>query len=184
MVTTVLIFVAILALFVFILFGALLEMFRDVRQLRDVAGILDRPLNIDIGEVKGTNPSVYGLPPLLNSASSAIVLFLSERCATCRSIAAGFERELPSGLWLVVDSGRRSNGSSPLDLETLKERDSDERVIVDVGNTIASRIGLETTPVGFRIENGVFVNATTIPSVRYLTSILPKPIRLKRAEQV
>lgn len=184
MVTTVLIFVAVLAVLVFVLFSALLEMYRDVRQLRDVAGILDRPLDIDIGEVKGKNPSVYGLPPLLNSASSALVLFLSERCGTCRSIAAGFESELPSGLWLVVDSGRRHNGSDPWDLRALKEKDTDERVIVDVGNTIAGRMGLETTPVGFRIENGVFVNATTVPSVRYLTSILPKPIRLRRAEQV
>src|SRR5262245_50776784 len=40
--TLALICVALLSLFVAILFGALLELYRDVRQLRDVAGILDR----------------------------------------------------------------------------------------------------------------------------------------------
>ena len=78
--------VGVLALFVAILFGALVEMFRDVRQMRDALGILDRPLNVDLGHVGGTRPSSHGLPRELDVQQSAIVLFLSERCETCRGV--------------------------------------------------------------------------------------------------
>ena len=54
--------------------------------------------------------------------------------------------------------------------------------MVDVADAIASRIGLDMTPVGFRVEDGRIVNATTVPSQRYLSSILPKPIRLRPAQ--
>ena len=40
------------------------------------------------------------------------------------------------------------------------------------------------TPVGFRVEDGRIVNATTVPSQRYLFSILPKPIRLRGAQSM
>src|SRR5262245_35438570 len=46
--TVALIAVAVLALLLAVLFGALLEMYRDVRQLRDALGILDRPLAVEI----------------------------------------------------------------------------------------------------------------------------------------
>jgi hypothetical protein len=170
---------AVLALLVFVLFGALLELYRDVRQLRDVAGILDRPLNVDVGPVTGTRPSTHGLPAALDSAASAIVLFLSERCGTCRSLAAGFEKPLPVGLWVVLEARDVPSAAAFLESYGLTAVTSDRRVVVDVAGEIAGRIGLNTTPVGFRVENGVLTSATTVPSSRYLTSILPEPIRLK-----
>lgn len=181
MVTFALISVAVLALLVFVLFGALLEMYRDVRQLRDVAGILDRPLSVDLGPVLGTAPSSHGLPRALDSAASAVVLFLSERCGTCRSLAAGLGRPLPAGLWVVLEARDASSAAAFLESYGLTAITSDGRLIVDVAGEIAGRIGLETTPVGFRVENGMLANATTVPSSRYLTSILPEPIRLRRA---
>ena len=181
MVTVALISVAVLALLVFVLFGALLEMYRDVRQLRDAAGILDRPLNVDVGAVAGTRPSSHGLPPALDSVASAVVLFISERCATCRALAKGFGRPLPAGLWVVLEARDAGSAAVFLDSHGLSGVAPDGRIIVDVAGQIALRIGLNTTPVGFRVENGVFTNATTVPSSRYLTSILPEPIRLKQA---
>lgn len=180
MVTVALISVGVLALLTFILFGALLELYRDVRQLRDVAGILDRPLSVDIGAVAGTKPSIYGLPQMLDSAHLAIVLFLSERCGTCRSLAAGFGRPLPAGLWVILEATDPRSGAAFLDSYALREISSDGRVIVDLAGEIGRRIGLDTTPVGFRVEDGRLAGATTVPSSRYLTSILPEPIRLKQ----
>ena len=159
-------------------------MYRDIHQLRDVAGISDRPLNIDIGIVKGAKPSLYGLPKTLDSVGSAVVLFLSERCATCRSLAAGFEREFPSNLWVVLDSAKTGTFSDFWNSYGLTNKESDNRVVMDLNNKIAKSIGLDTTPVGFRIENGVFTNATTIPSLRYLISILPKPLQLRREKRL
>ena len=91
MATAMMVAVGVLALVVFVLCGVVYELFRDVRQLRDVAGILDRPLEVEIGTVAGTRPSTHGLPQALDSAASALVLFLSDRCGTCRSLAAGLE---------------------------------------------------------------------------------------------
>src|SRR5262245_39867249 len=115
MATVSLIAVGALALLIFVLFGALLELFLDVRQLRDVAGILDRPLNIDMGKLTAARPSACGLPQLLDSANSALVLFLSEKCATCRAIAASFDQSLPSNLWIILEAENHRSASAVIE---------------------------------------------------------------------
>ena len=62
----------------------------------------------------------------------------------------------------------------------LSETASSGRLMIDVGGEIAGHIGLQTTPVGFRVENGAITAATSVPSSRYLTSIVPEPIRLRQ----
>jgi hypothetical protein len=174
--TFALIAVGVLALFVAMLFGALVELFRDVRQVRDAVGILDRPLEVDLGHVAGTQPSSHGLPRELDALHSAIVLFLSERCGTCRALAAGLPRPLPNGLWVVIE------GRNAASVAWFAEEYGlvDERITIDVEGAIAASMGLNTSPVGFRVDNGAFTTATTVPSSRYLTSILPEPVRLLR----
>lgn len=179
--------IALLAILVFVLLGALLEMYKDIRQLRDVSGILDRPLNVDIGPVAGTRPSEHGLPPVLDSAGSALVLFLSDRCGTCHSIAASFDSSmtsLPSGLWIVLEGRNDESVHDFLNSCALKNMTSDGRVMIDVMGEIARRIGLDASPVGFRVEEGRLTSATSVPSKRYLNSILPKPLRLKKTRQL
>jgi hypothetical protein len=173
--TLAIIAVALLSLFVAVLFGALLELYRDVRQLRDVAGILDRPLNVDIGPLIGHAPSEYGLPRALDSNAASLLLFLSERCLTCRIIASSFQSALPSGLWIVAEARDADAAQTFMELTKLV---TDDRVTMDVGGAIAARMGINTSPVGFRIEFGRFVSATTIPSTRYLQSVLPAPLHV------
>jgi len=170
-----LIAVGLLSLLVFVLLGALLELYRDVRQLREAAGILDRPLSVDIGPLVNTAPSKYGLPEALDSTASALLLFLSERCLTCRVIASSLAQSLPPGLWVVAESRNAQAAEKFLEVTNLR---TDDRVTLDVEGKIAARLGINTSPVGFRIESGRFVSATTVPSVRYLFSILPAPLRL------
>ena len=104
MAATALIAVGILSLLVFVLFSVLVELFRDVRQIRDGLGILDRPLPVDIGSVAGTPPSLYGLPEQLDDEPSALLLFLTDRCATCRVLASSLGGTLPAGLWIVLEA--------------------------------------------------------------------------------
>ena len=177
MATVALIAVGVLALFVAVLFGALVELFRDVRQLRDALGILDRPLSVDLGPAAGTRPSTHGLPAELDAQHGALVLFLSERCETCRALAAGLAGPLPNGLWVVIEA-RDAEGAA---LFARAYGLDGERVTVDVDGAIARSMGLNTSPVGFRVEHGVLTSAGTVPSSRYLTSILPEPVRLGRA---
>jgi hypothetical protein len=175
MVAATLIAVGILSLLVFVLFCALVELFHDVRQIRDALGILDRPLSIDIGAAAGTAPSNHGLPPQLDEAHSALVLFLSERCATCRILAATLGGALPAGLWIVVEAMNSEAATEFVDAHGLRPRLADGRVVMDPGGTIAGRLGLNTTPVAYRVENGVLKDAATVPSIRYLSSIIPTP---------
>ena len=174
-----LIAVSVLALLVALLFAALVEMFRDIRQMRDAVGILDRPLPVELGAVAGTAPSTYGLPSALDHAASAVVLFLSERCGTCHMLASALPRALPLELWVVVE-GRTAESTSAFLERYALSASGEGQVIADPEGEIARRIGLQTTPLGFRVERGVFTYATSVPSSRYLNSIMPEPIRLKR----
>jgi hypothetical protein len=175
MATAALIAVGVLSLLVFVLFGALLESLRDIRQIRDALGILDRPLDVDIGAAAGTAPSSHGLPRQLDDAKSALVLFLSERCATCRILAATLGGALPAGLWIVVEAPSSQAAAEFVEAYGMAPRVEDERVTVDAAGAIAGRLGLNITPVAYRIENGVFKDAATVPSIRYLSSVIPSP---------
>jgi hypothetical protein len=175
MATAALIAVGILSLLMFVLFSVLVELFRDVRQIRDALGILDRPLTIDIGSVTGTTPSSYGLPRQLDDERSALLLFLSDRCATCRVLAASLGGALPAGLWIVVEAATGQAAAEFIETYRMARSLGGERVSVDPAGAIAGRLGLNTTPVGYRIENGVFKDAGTVPSMRYLVSTLPTP---------
>jgi hypothetical protein len=175
MAATVLIAVGILSLLVFVLFSVLVELFRDVRQIRDALGILDRPLPVDIGSVAGTPPSLYGLPGQLDDEPFALLLFLTDKCATCRVLASALGGTLPAGLWIVLEAATSQAAEGFLEKFAMTPGFGEERVFVDPAGAVAGRIGLKMAPVGYRIVNGVFTEATTVPSIRYLASILPAP---------
>lgn len=170
--------VGVLALLLFVLLGVVIELHRDVRQLRDAAGILDRPLEVELGAVAGARPSDYGFPPSADAAGAAVVLFLSDRCGTCHALARGLNGTVPPGLWVVLEARSPASAAEFLADYEFDEASTDARLLVDVEGRIASRMGLRTTPVGFRVVNGRFVSATTVPSRRYLTSILSDRVRL------
>jgi len=175
MATTALIAVGVLSLLMFVLFGALLESLRDVRQIRDALGILDRPIDVDIGAAAGTAPSSHGLPRELDEAKSGLVLFLSDKCATCRILAATVGGTMPAGLWIVVEATSGQAAAEFVEAYGMTPRVEDGRVTLDSSGAIAGRLGLNMTPVAYRIENGVFKDAGTVPSTRYLASIIPGP---------
>ena len=169
---TVTLLVGVLSLVVFVLLGVVIELYRDVRQLRDAMGILDRPLDVDLGKLVGRRPSEYDLPNAIDTVSSAVVLFLSDRCSTCRALAEGFAGYLPPGLWVILEARTPKSASEFLVRYQLRAAAGEGRLVVDAAGAIAERIGLRTTPVGFRVKNGRFVSASTVPSRRYLRSLL------------
>lgn len=172
--------VAILALLIFLLLGAVLELFRDVQQLRDALGILDRPLDVALGEVAGATPSAYGLPTALDEEPFAIVLFLHDSCGTCRTLAAALDGHVPEGLWIVMEARTPESAKAFLTRFGVPWEGS-PRVIIDSEQQVADRLGLNIASVGLRIQNGTIVSASTIPSTRYLGSVLPGSLRLRRA---
>lgn len=171
--------VIVLATVVFVMCGVVTELFRDVRQLREAMGILDRPLDIDIGALVGTRPSSHGLPAALDSTPTALVVFLSDRCGTCRSIAAGLGGKLPPLVWVVLEARTPESAAKFVEAYTMGELLREGRLVVDVDGGVAARVGLDITPAGFRVEDGRLARATTVPSRRYLLSILPTPLQLR-----
>jgi hypothetical protein len=169
--------VALLALLVFLLLSAVLELFRDVQQLRDALGILDRPLDVALGDIAGSSPSAFGLPIALDEEPFAIVLFLHESCGTCRALATALDGRVPEGLWIVMEARTPESAKEFLTRFGVPWEGS-PRVIIDSERQVADRLGLNIASVGLRIQNGTIVNASTIPSTRYLGSLLPGSLRL------
>jgi len=151
-----------------LLLGAQVEMYRGLEQLRDYAGLIDRPTPVDLGRVAGQRPSEVGLPVWLDSATRAVVLFLSDKCATCRSIAAALEGSLPPGLVIVVDPG---TADAPEELSLTYELDP-QKTVIDLDRRIMRRLGQEITPLGLVVENGRLARASTVPSTRQLYTLL------------
>ena len=150
-----------------LLVGAVIEMYRDLLQLRDNAGMLDVPQSIDLGEFKGRLADIPGLPIGLTTQPSAVVLFLSNRCGTCRSLANSLSGRHPEGLWIVVEN----SVATPNDYTTNYDLDL-SRTIVDVDNAIAEQLRISLTPLAITIRNGRFLDATSVPSTRRLTELM------------
>lgn len=166
MTLTLALLVACLAALVFLLLGAQIELHRDVAQLREYGGLIDRPSPLDIGVASGAAPSVYGLPGSLDSARSAVVLFVSDKCATCRSIVANLNGILPPGLTIVLGVGDDPDGV------TLQYGLDRERTVLDVQGGITERLGLRVLPAAVIVGDGCLLRATTVPSSRQLYMLL------------
>jgi hypothetical protein len=162
------IFVAVLAALVMLLLGSQVEMYRDLAQTREYVGMVDRSIPVDLGATVGARPSEVGLPDHLDSAVSALVLFLSDKCATCRSIAESLDGVIPRGVQLVIEPGSAPPGAVLADTLGFPE----DRVVIDHGRKITDRIGIEVTPVGIIVEHGRLVSATTLPSTRQFFALL------------
>lgn len=149
------------------LLGAQVEMFRSLKQLRDYAGLLDVPEHIDLGNRSLRRPSEFGLPSVLDTAEHAVVVFLSDKCATCRTIAASLDGGMPSHLYAVVDAG----GADTSEL-VLSFRLEPSRTLIDSNRGVMNGLGLRITPVAITVHNGLVQGATTIPSTRQLYALL------------
>lgn len=159
--------VVVLAALVFLLLGAQIEMYRNIEQLRDYSGLIDRAVAVTIART-GERPSTVGLPAELDSAARAVVLLLSDKCATCRSIVASLDGAVPGDLVLVIEAEdpSKDNGLA------LSYNLDPGRTVIDPTGRIGEGLGIQTTPVAVVVENGRFARATTVPSSRQLRALL------------
>ncbi|QKW34521.1 hypothetical protein HUT06_11195 [Actinomadura sp. NAK00032] len=164
-----LILVCVLAALVFIAFSALVEMFHQLKQIREYLEIEDSPVLIDLGDAAGTVPSAAGLPAELDTAGRATVLFLSNKCRTCFTLAAALQgRVRPPGLWIVVVPVL-GDAAEFIDLFDLRG----ERVVLDEDEHVVNRLGIDATPAAVLVEDGRMVKAHSVPSSRQMFAALP-----------
>jgi hypothetical protein len=158
-------------------FGALVEMYEQLRQVRDHLSMIDQPTTLDLGESQDLPAVAVGLPAELATVDRATVLFLSNRCETCFQLAAALQDQpKPTDLWVVVVpvTGDVDQFIDRFDLRG-------ERVMLDAGERIVGRLGLDVTPSAIVIEQGRLIRAQTVPTVRQMHVLLdakPTPARV------
>ncbi|GAA4087926.1 hypothetical protein [Actinomadura miaoliensis] len=164
-----LIVVCVLAALLFVAFGALVEMFHQLKQIREYLEIEDSPILMDLGAAQGQAPSAVGLPAELDGSDRALVLLLSNKCRTCFTLAAALQgRVRPPRLWIVVVPVL-GDAAEFIDMFDLRG----ERVVVDEGEHIVNRLGIDATPAAVLVENGRMVKAHSVPSSRQMFAALP-----------
>lgn len=162
---------------VFIQFGAMIEMFEQIRQMRVYLDMVDKPMMLELGQSQGRPASSVGLPSTLDGADRALVLFLSNKCETCRVLAGALDGGgLPPHLWVVVVPVLSGDPRQFVDDFHLHS----DRVVIDFDRSISERLGLDITPAAIVIGNGRMVQAHSVPTVRQLYASLPT-VEPKRA---
>jgi hypothetical protein len=165
---------AVLAVGEFLLFGALAEAYRDIRQLREFAGMIDRNAPVDLGPVAGRPPSDLGLDPVLDSAAHNVVVYLNDRCGTCRGIVSSLRGDIPAGMWLLViadspDDAMQWLGTGGI----MPDSPAAARVMTANPTETEQRLGMLVTPLAVVVEHGRMARAMTIPSVRQFYALAP-----------
>jgi hypothetical protein len=168
-----------LAVVVFVQLGALVELFKQVEQIRAELSLVDVPTELDLGRARGRPPSAFGLPTALDRQPGALVLFLSTKCSTCASIAAAFRGAVPLGMWIVVEPIVDDEGDQFVEGFQL----AGDRTQVDYGGRIADRLGLDVTPSAVMVADGRMEQARTVPSSRQAFAMLPQVRLLNPSEQ-
>lgn len=174
---------ATLLLFLLVLFGALQELYRDVRQIKSFIGLLDQAVELNMASgAGGSLPSALGLPEALDMADQAFVLFLSERCGTCRSIAVGLEGRLPDQLWIQLSVGSRDGAVALCEATGLDRVLHTERLAIDVAGRVLDVLGIDSVPCLCTVVAGRLVSAHTVPSLRRLYTLMSDADPLLRKE--
>ena len=155
--------VIILTIALVVLLASQVELFRDVRDMRDITGLLDQPARLDVGALRGQTLDSIGAPAL--ATSSGVLLILSDRCATCRSLAAALDGAVPPNLQIILTN----HGGEPSELTKAWQLD---RAFQDVDNRVASTLKISSTPAAVIVADGRIVRAQSVPSTRQLHALL------------
>ncbi len=171
---------AILAAGEFLLFGALAEAYRDIHQIREKAGIIDKSSPVDLGRAQGQLPSMTGLPAALDSAASAVAVYVDKRCGTCNMIVGSLNGGIPRGMWLVVVAENEHEAFDWLSKSAaiFPGSDAAQRIIVRSAADVEKYLGEVFTPLAIEIENGRLARARAVPSIRQFYSMVPTVVSL------
>lgn len=172
--------IAVLAVGEFLLFGALAEAYRDIRQIREHADIIDRASPVELGRAYNQAPSKIGLRAELDSAARAVVVYIDRRCGTCQMIAGSLNGGIPRGVWLAVVAESADEAFEWLAEAAAISAESEpgHRIMAISADEVERHLGQVPTPLAIEIDNGRVVRAKGIPSVRQFYSLIPTVITL------
>lgn len=147
--------------------AALVEIFRQLDEVRSILNLDDRaiPIKIQPGEFSS---SAIGLPKAIADLPDAVIVFLSARCATCHAIAQAFEGGAPGSVWFVLSGDTTQTSEMWTYLRNCRDR-----VSADPDERIARRIGLNVTPAVLTAHWGQITRARAVSSSRQVLSLVP-----------
>jgi hypothetical protein len=159
----------------------LVEMIRQVAQLRHRLNLDDRPMPTSIGEWAGRPVPDFAVDRIGGNLAEAasIVVFLSTDCTTCRTVATelgAVRAKLPDEPAIVpVIEGR-----SDEDLEAFFRETglADDRVVRDDGE-LGYRLGMRIRPLAVVVRHGTFADAAIVRNgaqLRQLASQIAPPV--------
>jgi hypothetical protein len=152
----------------------LLELVRQMAQMRRELDLDDRPVPISLGERAGRP-----LPEPARSAWSengssrdGVLVFLSTDCATCRLVAHGLPelraRSEPRKILAVLQSRNHDELTEMLAAAGLTR----DEVVVDLENDYGSALGVTLRPAAVVVRDGIVSEGATVRNAGQLKQLL------------
>lgn len=175
---TTLIVVNIVALWIFLVFQGLvlLEMVRQVSQVRRQLDLDDRPVPIGLGELAGRP-----LPEPARAAWSdngavrdGVLVLLSVDCTTCRLVASGLQDLLDRfEHQKIVTVLQARNHDEAVEMLAGAGLAWDE-IVVDLENEYGAALGIDLRPVAVVVRDGVVTEGAAVRNPRQLRELLER----------
>jgi hypothetical protein len=169
MTTLLTILAACLSLTTLMMFGALVELFRQVDQMRLKLGLVDEVQGVDFSQGVSLSSLPIELIDGLAPEGRFAILFLSVSCTTCSRVVEGIPAKRTPNLLVLVQAATRHEAAEWLSKQGLEEN---PRVAWDVDQRIASALAISVTPACVQFEGLISTAATTVPSVLRLRELL------------
>lgn len=156
--------------------AALREVFRQLRDLREVTQLDDRPLPLTLSQAAQGEQALVGLPVEANRSPTAALVVLSETCATCLAIAESYGDEVIPNAWFTV-ADAAADAPSRVRRSLAPQR---THLIPGLAEQLRAQMGLEVVPAVLILNSGRLDRAYAISSVRQVGQVLP-PVNLAAA---
>lgn len=159
----------ILSVAVVLLAAGLVEVYAELRQVRDVLRMQDEPLRVSLSTLGREVAELVPDPPeslRLDQARPNYVLVLSNSCSTCHTIGSGLAASTSrweSAITVLVASDSEKHGR-----EFAASIGLDSRVFIDDQGKYSKQLGVSSSPTVVRVEHGRLTAAANLTSLRQL----------------
>lgn len=152
--------------------AAVVELFRDLDQVRQLSGYVDTPGELDLPSALGRGLPELGFP-VGWADLDGLVAVLSPTCAMCYALGEHLARNpAPAARVLFTNGSQRDHHRFCADTGL-----APDGVLFDDGGRIADALGLRLSPAALVVEAGVVARAASVPSPRALRSLLASSSR-------
>ncbi len=152
----------------------LLELVRQVSQMRKELDLDDRPVPISLGELAGRPlpEPARGVWSENGSARDGVLVLLSTDCATCRLVASGLPDLLTrfEGQRIVaVLQAHSQDEATEMPADTGLPQDE---IVVDIEREYVSALGIALRPAAVVVRDGIVSEGAIVRNPRQLQQLL------------